>query len=481
MTTVNIDGKDYTPEEVLTLAKAGVLSTGAKHDTSSATPNATPTHGPYPGNNAMFGLFSDPGVRPGMWNATPRVRSISQFIPMYKSLIFNEKIEVATGVTIGSGENQTSACIVGPKPGQLKKARIDAEFGIIHESTKIADVTQAGLRRDRADVDREFYNTVGYNNPWLPRVPGIEAAGAFNSLMRTEVSALGVDLERNTSQVHYTGVSGTEDNTYRGVARQWDGFDRLVRNTWTDSNGVTIPMLGAAVTSFNAAIAGGTDVLGRGVVASIVDTYYGQVDFLRSLGINPLFVLTMRPELARALAAVWACSYGTDRCYNATDAKPMIRSADQVQRNYEDIMANMYLPLDGSNIKIVIDDAIPQQTLGNGYYKSDVYGLMLQGNGRPTIYGEYFDMDNPQAMEIINFAGMGGDETATVNDGMYRVFKRVTGGCYEYDFFARVRLITDAPFSHFRIDDLFYNSFYRSTPPIPGFSDFRNGGNTYSS
>lgn len=473
---LSIGGKEFSEEQAQALFDLGLL--GQKHDTSSATPSATPPHGPWPGNNTQFGIFSTPGVRPGVWNATPRVRSISQIIPMYKSVYMNELIEVATGVTVGTGTNQTSACVVGPKPGQLKAAQIAATFGIIHASTKIFDVTQAGMRRNRAEVDREFYNNARFVNPWLPNVPGLDGDGALNSTLRSEMFALGVQLERATSLVHWNGVAGTEDNTYLGVARQWNGIPALVKTGWVDNvSGAAAPMLDAAVTVFNAPLAGGTDAFGRTSVAANTDTYYGQVDFMRSLGIEPNYVLVMRADKFRAQAAAWACSYGTDRCYNATDAKPMLRSADQVQRNYEEIMANMYLPMDGVNVPVFIDDSIPRETLGNGYYKSDTFGLMLSGNGIPTLFGEYFDMENADAMEIVNFAGMSA-ETTTLNNGLYRVFKRTTGGCYEFDVFGRVRLITTTPFAHFRIDDEFYRADYRLTDAQPGFSGYRNGGNT---
>jgi hypothetical protein len=472
-----INNKEFTPEEVATLAKAGALQIGAKHDTSSATPTATPPHGPFPGNNAQFGVLSSAGVRPGFWNATPRVRSISQYIPMYKSTILQELIDVATGVTAGSGNNVTGACAVGPKPGQLKAMKIAASFGIIHISTKIFDVTQAGMRRNRAEIDREVFNQAQVTNPWLPQVPGVDGSGAIATAMRAEMYALGVELERNVSQVHFKGVSGTSDNAYRGVATQWNGLDRLIRNDWTDHDtGLAVEVASANVQSFNAALVGGTDSAGRGFVNALIDAYYAQKDFLDGLGIAPVFALVMRADMFRAIASVWSCTYGTDRCTGSA-GNPVQRSQEAIQRNYEEIMATMLLPMDGDNIPVIIDDAIARDTLGNNYFKSDIYGVCLTGNGRPTLYGEFFDMDNAEALEIVNF--MGENSSTTVNNGMYRVFKRVTGGCVEFDFYARPRLITDAPFTHFRLDDVFYRADYKQRDAIPGFSYYVNGGTTY--
>lgn len=478
MAQIRIGGKSFDAETIQDMVDAGLLGTGAKHDTSSTTPNAVPLHGPLPGNNSQFGVFSSAGVRPGYYNATPRVRSIGQYIPMYKSDYLNELIDVATGVTVGSGTNQTSACVVGPKPGSLKAARITATFGIIHESTKIFDITQAGMRKNRADVNRDAYNSARAQNAWLPDVV-FDDAQRLSSVMRAEFYALGIELERNVSQVHFLGVSGTENNTYLGVARQWNGLDRLIRTGWTDADtGLAVPMLDAAVTSFNTNVDGGTDTFGRTVIAAVIDTYYGQMDFMRKIGITPVYALVMRPDLFRALAAVWSCSYATTRCISTSAGSPVIRDAEMQRRLYEDLLQGLYLPMEGDNVPVILDDSIPQDNLGLNLFKSDIYGVALTGNGRPVLYGEYFDMANPEAMEIQNFM-TGGANTTTYNNGMYRAFRRETGGCIEFDFYARPRLITDAPFMHFRIDDLAYRADYRQTPALPGYSGYRNGGSTY--
>lgn len=469
--------RKYTISELKEIA--ATLGVGQKHDTSASTPNAVPTHGPLPGDNTQFGVFSGPGVRPGVWNATPRGRSIGQYIPMYPSLNMNELIEVATGVTEGDGNNVVSACAVGPKPGSLKAMKIAATFGIIHASTKIFDLTQAGMRRTRADVDRQFLNAAQVNNPWLPMVPGIDGQADINRTIAAEMLALGIDLERNIGQVHWEGVAGTEDNVYRGVARQWNGLDRLIRTGWTDvDTGLAAPAADAQVISFNQNVDGGTDADGRTFVAALIDTYYSQVDFLTRLGISPIIALVMRPEMFRAVAAVWSCAFSTTRCTPSQNAALSV-DGEATRRLYEDILRNQYLPIEGVDVPVIVDDFIPRDTLGNNYYKSSVYGVMLSGNGRPTLYGEYFDMANSDAEAIANAFGITDGTTTTVNNGLWRVFKRVTGGCIEYDFFARPRLITDAPFGHFRLDDVWYKSFTDRHTPLPGFSGYLNGGVTY--
>lgn len=480
MTDVMIGGKSYSLAEVATLEKAGYFnSLGQKHDTSASTPNSIPLVGPLPGNNAMFGVLGAPaGPRAGAWNATPRERTFLSAVPLFKTDVYQELIDVATGINAGSGNNSTSACAVGPKPGALKAARISSMFGILHLSSKIFDITQAGMRRSHSDVTPEFFNNAAVDNPLIPAVPGIDGQDVIASALRTEMMEVGAEIERNAGQVNIAGTQGTEDNTYRGVARQWDGLDRLVRTGWTDVTGVTANGLDAAVTSFNANADGGSDTFSRTVVGATIDTYYGQYDFVTGLGITPEYVLVMRPDLFRAMAQVWSCSYSTTRCLSSQAGTPVNRDAVSIRAEYESILMGRYLPMEGRNVPVILDTSIPRDTLGNGYYKSDIYGLMLRGNGRPTLYGEFFDMGNPQAEEIAAYGG-NGSNSSVINNGLYRVFRRETGGCIELDFFARFRMVTDAPFAHFRVDDVFYKSAYNQHDARPGQSYYYNGGLTH--
>lgn len=476
---VLIAEKEYNEAELAVLAKAGVLQIGEKHDTSSTTPTAQALHGPFPGNNNQYGVFSSAGVHPGMWNATARVQSIGRYIPMFRSEFYNEIIEISTGVTAGSGNNSTNACAVGPKAGDLKTMQQVYTFGVIHMSTRIDDITQVGMRKNRSDVDRQFYNQASVDNPWLPQVPGIDGLSNTASRLRASLYTLGVELERNVSPVHFVGVAGTEDNSYRGVARQWAGLDGLIKTGYTDAvTGLAAPRADSVVTNFNALVSG-TDSFSRDIIEAVSDTYWSVVALAEALRIAGVqWALVMRPDLFKALTEVWACSYLTYRC-SGTTTEPVNQDAMAIYNARVSMFNEQYLLIEGQRIPVILDNSIPRVTAGNNLYISDIYGVALSAGGQPLLYGEYFPMDNAQAEEFATFAGMADAETSTVNNGMYRVFKRVTGGCYEFDFFARARLILDAPFLSFRVDDVRYNSYYKQVDPIPGTSFYTNGGVTY--
>lgn len=476
--TIQIGGKDYTPEELSVLEKAGVLSIGAKHDTSSATPSAQALNGPFPGNSAQFGVFSGAGVRPGSFSALARVESLLRVLPFYRSLNYNELIEIMTGVTEGSGNNATGSCATAPKAGDFKVMRQNSTFGIIHEGTKVDDITQAGMRRDYADVDREIYNLAAGDMPLLPQVPGIDGMGAATSRLRASMFTLGIDIERNASRAAWSGSAGTEDNTYRGIARQWAGIENLVKTGYTDSvSGIVAPAADSMVKSFNALITG-NDANSRNFVTGLVDLVYSLIARAEELQIPGVqWALVMRRDLFREVAKQVAADL-PNYTSSGTTSSPMMRNAESIQMAFVDMFNGNYLPVDGARVPVITDNSIPRETLANNYYKSDIFMLPLTGLGRPLLYAQYFDMGNPVAEELATGFGIEGD-SRVINNGLYRVFKRVTKGCVEYDVFARLRVILEAPFLAGRLDDVWYYSYIQDRQAIPGFSGYANGGLTY--
>ena len=467
--------KVYTIEELKAL---GLIQTGAKNDPSSTTPSAQALYGPFPGSTTQFGPFADSSVRPGMYSATARARTFASVIPLYPTDVYNEMIEIETGVTEGSGNNTTSSCGDAPKPGDLKVMRQSFLFGVINIQTRVFDLTQAGMRKNRATVDRELFNSAAAVNPWLPSVQGMDDSDRASTELRAALFALGIELERNAGQVHFAGSQGTESNTYRGVARQWAGLDSQIKTGYTDSvTGLAAPAADSVVESFNAVVTG-NDASGRNIVEAVTDAQFAVQDrALQVSAVEPEWAYVMRGDLFRALAAEWANAYTTFRADGATN-QPINRDGFAMQQFRLDIQNGRYLLVDGVRRPVIIDDSIARETLGNNFYKSDIYGVALNWGGRPLVYTEYFDMNNSDAQELANVIG-GADDSTVINNGMYRVFKKNQGGCYQYQFFARPRLILDAPFVHFRVDDIFYNNYAKTRDPRPGMSLYQDGGVSY--
>ena len=477
MDTIRIGDTPYTMEEMKVLEKAGVL--GMKHDTSSATPSAQALHGYFPGNADQQGLFTSMGARPGMFNATARVRSIGRYLPLMRNPIMNEIIDVMTGVTAGSGTNATSACATAPKAGDLKTAKQTYTYGIIHLGTKVDDLTQMGQRVNRADVPREIYNNARVDNPFLPDVPGIDGLSNTAQRFRAHMYTLGIEIERNVSPVHFVGVAGTEDDTYRGVARQWNGLDNLVKTGHTDSvSGLVAPALDSDVVSFDTLVSG-TDTFGRTFVEALTDTVFGLRERAGRLGMGGVqWAIVMRPDQFRAVTEVWAPSYFINRI-DGEQYNEVMRDAAAVTRFRDEMFQGTYLLVAGEQVPVILDDSIARETLGNNHYKSDIYIVALSWSGMPLLYGDYFPMNNAEAEEYVSASGIGDTTTTTWNNGLYRVFKRMTKACVEYDLFGKFRLVLDAPFLSGRLDDVAYMSYFRQTDAVPGHSYHYDGGTSY--
>ncbi len=472
-----IGGQEFTDTELKTLAKAGVLQIGQKHDPASTTLTAGPLHGDFHGNSAQFGIFSSAGVNPARFNATQRPRSMLPVIPFKKSDLINEIREIVTGVTAGSGNNAANFCGNPPAYGQLKTCQQTFTFGELYYKTQLNDLTKIGQRRNRADVPAQIYNAAAAENPFLPQVPGIGSITDTMSQLQTEFYTAGIGAEREISQVHWVGTAGTQNNTYRGVMTQWLGLDGQIKTGYTDAvNSLACPAADSVVQSFNKDIAG-TDANGLDFVEALTDVYRAVTERARAVGLDWRGALVMRYEQFVRATDVWACAYSTYRCAGA-QYEENNKDGMQVQALRIQMMRGQYLLIDGEQVPVIFDEGIPRETLANNTYKADIYVVPLSLSGIPTLYYDYFDMGNAYSREFASFAD---EETRVINGGLYLVGKRTTPFCVEYHFAAKVRLILEAPFAAGRLDDVWFTYLAKTREANPSASLYQDGGVTYRS
>lgn len=476
--------KQYTLEQIREakeIAQALGMQTGEKNDVLSTTLTAQSLYDRNPGNTNQLGVFTGVGIRPGMWNATARPKSFARIVPFRPSVYTNESLEIMTGVTAGSGSNSTSSCAAAPTPGVLKTARQTYTFGIVNMDTTRFDMTTEGARYNRAVVDRDVYNAAAVDNPFIPQLPGIEGTDIASNNLRAAMYTLGIEIERNISTVLFTGVAGTEDNAYRGVARQWAGLDALIKTGYTDAQtGAAAPVMDSDVVGFNANIVGGTDAYGRDIVQALNDTVFGLRERASQVASTlPTHVAIMRPDLFRRLSQIWA---EADAFYHVTGSTstPVYATGSELQDARRAMQNGQYITLDdGSYLPVVLDDTIPRLPTANATYSSDIYIPALEWGGVPLLSMEYFPMNNPDAEAV---AGMGTPGASMViNNGMYRLFRFETGGCINWKVFGKFRMILDAPFVSGRIDNCIYTAYHKQQDAIPGsaWSFHNNGGNSY--
>ena len=471
---IQIGGKSFSEEELAVLAKAGVLSVGAKNDPASTTATGNPLHGTnQAGLGNVYGTFSAAAVRPDMWSALPRVRSFLRLATLEAAAHDQERIEVLTGQTADSGTNAAGFCGNPPSVGNLKVAQQLYTWGDYYVRSELNALAQTGSLKDRADQSRRILNSGRVENPFIPDL-ALRLTDTQSALQH-EFYKLGVSMERQSELVAIRGSAGTKNSTYPGWFTQFGGLDGQIATGKTDViSGATVPALDSAVLSFNANISG-DGALGYDIVEYITKLVRGLQDRASSVGIDARHAIVMRKDAFYAIADVFACNYATYMCAGDTSS-PNNRDGMVIQGMRNDMLNGRYLLVSGQQIPVVFSDGILQENTANNTYKSDIYVVAYEADGIPLLRLQYFDMGNGYISEFANSFGL--DDVAVMNNGLFLVGKRSTGLCIEYHVQSRMRLILDAPFLSGRIDDVIYVLVDPIRDAMPGTSFFANGGIT---
>lgn len=471
--------RQYSIEEIAQLAKA--LGLTQKNDPASTTLTAPTLHGPFHGNEAQFGLFSYPGVRPQRWSTVARTSSMARLLGIRPSRFWQELLEVMTGVTASSGTNATGWCGNPPTVGQGKVAQQIYKFGKYYVKTDLTAIPEVGQFRNRADVPAEILNAGPTDrNPFIPDL--LYRMEAPQSQLGYDLWRIGIALERSMEKVLITGDNTQASNaTEHGWIQEFTGLDAQIKTGYTDAvGGVAVPALDSAVLTFNTGVGGtigGGD--GRNMVQALSDLIWGLRDRAVSFGMDGVeFAIVMRKEAFRALVDVWACSYATYRCSTTTSGVSFNNDLVSMNQLRLEMMQGQYILVDGDPVPVVFSEGIPQTSQGNALFTSDIYVVPVQWQGTRLINMEYFPMDNPDLIEYASFADM---DITTLNNGLFIVGSRSTALCKEYHFASKMRLILETPFLAGRVDDVQYTfrAPIRNADPSDTFNT-ANGGRSYN-
>ena len=462
--------KSYTMDEIKQLME--VLNIQQKHNPTAGAATFNYAHGPG-------GMFSEPGIRPEMYSALVKPRTIFDAIPWKASNIINEKVSILTGQLASAGTNAANTCGDPPNPGDLKKCTRLSTFGKLFMKTKKVDITEIGRVNDRADVERRIQNFVQSTSPLVPEIlrnPG------FN-LMSTSAQALltlGVMLERVIADLEIAGsaaITGGASATL-GVIDEFDGLDALITTGHTDlATSIACPAADSHIVTWGTTLAG--TVNGLSIMEMINDIYYSRKMLAMDTGLNSAnWGLVMDKRLFRALAQVAACTFPNTRCTDFTAGTPGGRTLAETEARYFEFYNGQYLYLDGDRVPVLftsgIDVAIPDAS-GNGL-TGDIRFAPLDWAGGDLLWGEYFPMNNQY---ITEWEGIAQENRTSHNNGMYLTATRSDGFCDELLLTGMFRLRLDTPFLAARLDNVTFNSYtgYRSFDP--GGTFFYDGGVTY--
>lgn len=468
-----------TVDEWAQVAKS--LGLVQKNDPASTTLTAPTLHGPFPGNAAQFGIFSEAGVRPQRWSTVPTPQSMASVLGVSPSLYWQELLEVMTGVTADKGTNASGWCGNPPTVGQGKICEQAYKFGKYYVKTDLNALPEIGQFKNRADLPAEILNAVGdRRNPFVPDLFYRWDGGPRQ--LRYELWRIGKSLEKSLENVLIQGdITVAYTLTEHGWIAEFNGLDGQIKTGYTDAvTGVACPAMDSAVVSFNAEI-NGTDANGENIVQVLTDTYWGLKDRAAEFQMpDAELALLMRKEMFRALVDVWACQYNTYRCSTTVNPGTTIQEdARDTNALRREMMNGQYILIDGRPVPVIFSEGIVRDGVGNQHFKSDLYIVPISWNGLPLTRMEYFPMDNADVTEFASFVG---DDIVTLNNGLFMAGYRSTGLCKEYHFAAKMRLILETPFLAGRLDDIRFKfrAPIRTADPSDTWN-YADGGRTYRS
>lgn len=466
----------YSAKELTEIT--GIIMNVLKHNASGAVATNNPLYGPYADGSGDYGVLSIPGIRPDMFSAFLRPRSLTSILGVRPSLNANEKIGIMTGVLGGSGTNPTGFCGTAPTGGQLKRCVQNYTFGKTYWKSQVVNVADAGEYADYADTEKRILNLQQNPNPLIPDIMGrLDTSNRNGVLLANELFTLGAEMERETEIVLIRGNETTGNAaTERGWIQEFRGLERQITTGKVDMN-----TLIACPAADSQVITWGTNldqtVSGRTFPQMLVDTYFGLTDIAEQVGLaGTRWVMVMPMRMFRALTYVYACQYWTNRCLG-TVGNPNISDQTEVAKLQMDFWTNRYLLIDGVPVQVIFSDGIREtRAAGSVFTAQEMFILPVEWQGMSMLNLQYKPMDNAQAMEFANFVGP--SEFQSVNNGMYLASKARTNFCMELLFAGKFRLIQDCPFLAARIDTIQYAYLAPFRSAYPNDTAFHVDGGT---
>jgi len=428
-----------------------------KNNASGSTATNNPPYGPYADGSGDYGAFSIPGIRPTLFSAFQRPRSLTSILGVRPSQNTNEKIGIMTGVSGGSGTNPTGFCGTAPTAGQLQRCVQNFTWGRSYWKSNIVNIAEAGEYVDYADTEKQLLNLNQNPNPLIPDVLSrFDLSDRNSSLLFSELFTLGAEQERNMEIVLVQGNETTSNaNTTRGFIQEFKGLERQITTGKSDMNtGILCPAADSQVVTWGTGI--DHTVSGRTFPQVIVDTMFGLTDIADRTGLGGTrWVIAMPMRMFRALTYVYSCQYWTSLCTGSA-GNPSWQDASEVRKLQLEMWNNRYLLIDGNPVQVVFTDGIPETRAGGSVYTArEIFFLPVEWNGMPLINLQFKKMDNAQAMEFANFVNPAVFQS--LNNGMWLTSKAQTNFCIELIMAGKFRLIQDVPFLAARIDTIQYS------------------------
>ena len=441
----------------------------------------TPTYGAYA--HGPGGLFSYPGIsRPVFSAMVLPTAGLQARLPVLSSQDMNPLYSIITGVTGTTGSEPSGVCDDFPVAGLSKLCTHTFVYGRMGRNTPVADLTKFGRTTNRGEfMDLQFQNTpvIPNTGSFVPTVPGAQPADILRSGIAKLMFEFAVAWSRDFAPDLYNG--NPSNNVGEGRKYFW-GLDSLINTGYQDAiTKQACPAADSLVFDFNGLdISAGTN--GTTAVRRIVDLYRRLKEVAEDTRLAPVkWVLAMRRRLFWELTEVWPCAYNTYRCTPYwSSSQPLMNTPLELDAMRSSMRQGSYLLIDGEQVEVQLDSAIPEVVLPGATFESDIYCVpMTVLGGTPVTFMEHINYDAPYgAMEAARLLAPG-ESYMTSDGGRFLWHKKPpTNFCVQIMAIVEPRLLLLTPYVACRMINVRYTPLSHERDWNTNSSYFVDGGRT---
>lgn len=433
----------------------------AKQIVQKATLPTGPSYNMVHGIGSMFGAVQV-GIEPDVISAMMHWRGVAELLPREPVRTVEDFLPFITGVDPTSATEPTTECgdcISGESEACIQHfptAKVCRE-------TKVMTLQKAIERLNRGDIDLTLLNDqLGSKSPWHP---GDSWTTSGQIMQIATAWALLFELPplfmQALSPMTYTGNPvNNKGNAYR----EFRGLQLLVNTGFRDAfTGVTCPALDSDIKNFNY---GDIQTTTTPSFMEILEmAHYYVRNNARGQMLDPVtWVAVMRGDLWKVASSLLPYQSILATLMNSTipaNYSVNIDGASLVEERNA-IRQGMVINLNGENVRVVVDDGIPEANNANnancaaGEYASDVYLLPLRFlGGRPAMRINYKDYRFITG-EIAATNDLIGGFYEPSPDGRFSINVVHDGRCFKIQAETEPRIILKTPQLAARIQNVKY-------------------------
>lgn len=449
--------------------------------------SGTPSALSYMGPGSLFGAL---GLERDVISTRMQPFGLADMLPVQLTNTLWPQFPYFTGFAAATGSEPVGVCDDPPTAGAGATCIQTAQFGRFSRQSRVLDVSNMRARINRAEMtDLSLLNGPLVGGMGGLTIPGSTGTG-FNIMNEAYMRMVEIGVEFQTWFARQLYEGNPANNTGGNGYREFPGLDILVSTGHIDANtSVICPSLDSSIINF----AYGNVSLTPAAMTNFINGLTQLMRYMRTKAAgqqmpDTQWALVMRPGLFYELTAAWPCNYATYRCAGnngalGSNVNVNVDGMDMAQMR-DAMRTGSYLTIDGTNIPVIQDNMLREQTNGtngpsvvNGSLASDVYLLPLAARGRALLYWELFDFREGLG-DLAALAPQLGGAFYWTDEGRYLWhLKPPNNMCVQVMGMTHPRIILRTPQFAARITNVQYQTVMHEPDADPAGPYFVRGGN----